>query len=103
MKINKEKVLKILFFISFLPFIFLLAKSTYHAIFGYDEFTWVGYYVGTIYGFEAFLEVFVWTGLALCFIPVLPICFVYQLIYIIRCFARKKHNEYSVNAETDVN
>lgn len=83
-RMNKRKILSIILWLSFVPYLFLVGYSLYHAIFGYDVYTMIlPQYVRTIYGWEAFLEVFVWTGLALLFIPVIPICFLYQIIYLI--------------------
>lgn len=80
---NKTKMFIIIFWLSFTPFLFLLGDSLYHAIFGYDVYTMIlPQYVKTMYGWDAFLEVFIWTALELCFIPVLPICFLYQVIYV---------------------
>jgi len=71
--------------LSFIPTLFLIVYSLYHAIFGYDVYTWIlPVYVRTIYGWDAFSEVFVSTALVMCFIPILPICFIYQVIYFIR-------------------
>ncbi len=79
----KIKMIRILFWLSFAPYVFLLCYSTYHAIFGYPVYSFImHHYVETIYGWDAFLMVFIWTGIALCFIPVLPICLLYQIIYL---------------------
>jgi hypothetical protein len=87
---NKNKILKILLLLSFIPYLFLIVYSLYHAIFGHDVYTMIlPQYVRTIYGWDAFLEVFVWTALGLCFIPILPICFLYQSIYFIRYLKTK--------------
>lgn len=84
---NKKKLLKIVLWLSFIPYLFLIIYSLYYAIFGYDVYTMIlPQYVRTTYGWDAFFEVFVWTALILCFIPVLPICFLYQIIYLIKSF-----------------
>ena len=81
---NKMKVIRIIFWLSFAPYLFLMGYSIYHAIFGYDVYTLIlPQYVRTIYGWDAFFEVFVWTAIGLCFVPVLPICLLYQFIYFI--------------------
>ena len=81
---NKNKVFKIVFYISFITYIVLLLISIYHAINGYDVYTWIlPEYVKTIYGMEAFLESLIWNGLRLCYIPLLPICLILQIIYLI--------------------
>lgn len=82
---NKKKILRIVLWLSFVPYLFLIVYSLYHAIFGYDVYTMIlPQYLRTIYGWDAFWEVFVWTALALCFIPIIPICLLYQIIYFIR-------------------
>ena len=81
---NKKKLLKIVLWLSFVPYLFLIGYSLYKAIFGHNVYTLIlPQYLRTTYGWEAFLEVFVWNGIALCVIPVLPICFLYQIIYLI--------------------
>lgn len=87
----KNKVLKIILYISFVPYIALLLMAIYHAIFGYDVYTWIlPEYVRTIYGIEAFLESFIWNFLRLWYIPVLPLCLAYQIIYAISYFSKTK-------------
>lgn len=80
---NKSKISKIIFIFSFLPYIILLLISLYYTIFGYEVYTFVGVYVRTIYGIEAFLDTLVWNALVLCIIPVLPTVAIYQIIFII--------------------
>jgi len=81
---NKRKLLRIVLWLSFTPYLVLVVYSLYHAIFGYDVYTWIlPQYLRTIYGWDAFLEVFLWTGLSLCLILIIPICFLYQIIYLI--------------------
>jgi hypothetical protein len=83
--VDKRKILRIVLWLSFTPYIFLVVYSLYHAIFGYDVYTWVlSQYLRTVYGWDAFSEVFLWTSLSLCVIPIIPICFLYQIIYFIR-------------------
>ena len=79
-----KKILRIFFGFSFIPYLFLLSYSLYYAVFGYDVYTMIlPQYVRTIYGWEAFSEVFLWTAIGLSFIPVLPICIIYQILYLI--------------------
>ena len=81
---NRKKIAKIIFILSFLPYIILILISLYHAVYGYDVYTLIKpQYVRTIYGIEAFGESLVWNALVLCVIPVLPIVFIYQITYII--------------------
>lgn len=59
-----------IFFLSYLPFV-LLIEYGFHG-------TQAGLFGGPyIYGFEAMANCFVW----LCFIPVYPVCIIYQLIF----------------------
>ncbi len=92
---KKEKINKILLIISFLPYVLLILISLYHSVFGYDVYTLIlPTYVKTIYGMEAFLSTLSWNALLLCFIPILPICLLYQIInltiYIINKIKHKK-------------
>ncbi len=91
---NKKKILRIVLCLSFIPYLFLIVYSLYHAIYGYDLNTWIlPQYIRTIYGWDAFSEVFIWTALVLCVVPILPICLLYQIIYFIRYllnFIRRK-------------
>lgn len=92
---KKNKILKVMLYISFLPYITILLISIYHAIWGYDVYTWIlPEYVETIYGIEAFLETMVLNILRLWYIPVLPICLIFQIICIISyLLKRKKSNK----------
>jgi hypothetical protein len=78
---NKTLVFRLIFWLSFTPYLFLVGYSLYHAIFGYDLYTMIlPQYLNTIYGWDAFNRVFIWTAIALCIIPILPICLIYQII-----------------------
>jgi hypothetical protein len=94
--LKKEKIYKILLVISFLPYVLLILISLYHSIFGYDVYTLIlPTYVKTIYGMEAFISTLSWNALLLCFLPILPICLLYQIIYLTTCIINKiKHNKY---------
>ena len=82
---KKHKIFRLVFWLSFLPYVYLIGYSLYHAIFGYDVYTWIlPVYVRTVYGWGAFSEAFIWTAFAMCIIPVIPICLIYQIIYFIR-------------------
>ncbi len=79
----KKKIPQIIFWLSFMPYLLLLGYSIYHAIFGYDVYTMIlSQYVETLYGWDAFLRVLLWTGFAMCIIPVLPVCLLYQILYL---------------------
>ena len=78
-----KKILSIIFIISFIPYIILISYGIYSAIFGYDVYTWIlPTYVETIYGLDAFLEAVTVLGLSLIFIPVIPICIIYDALYL---------------------
>lgn len=86
----KSIFFKVFLYISFIPYIVLLLIAIYHAVFGHDVYTLIlPQYVKTIYGMEAFCEVLFLNTLILCYYPVLPICFLYQIIYGICCVVRK--------------
>lgn len=87
----KKKIFKTILIISLLPYILIMIHALYCSIFGYDVYTWIlPTYVRTIYGMEAFLEILVWDALACTFIPVLPICFIYQVVYIVTKLIKRR-------------
>ena len=87
---NKKKIFKIIFWLSFLPYIILFLLSTYHAFYGYDVYTWIKpEYVRTIYGIDAFAETLVWNMIKFSVIPILPIVLIFQIIYIVLCLKNK--------------
>lgn len=68
-----------------------MCYATYSAIFGYDVYTLIlPEYVRTDYGLEAFLSVVTWYGIALCVTMILPGCVIYQAVYLITSFMKKK-------------
>ena len=80
---NKGKITKIIFILSFLPYIILILISLYYAIFGHNVYAFLGGYIRTDYGIKAFLDTLIWNVLRLCFIPVLPAVVIYQMIFLI--------------------
>lgn len=95
---KKRLIFRMIFIATFLPALSLIAISIYYAIFGYDVYTWINHvYVRTVFGTDAFLETMTWNVLCLLFVPVLPICILYQIGYIIY-FIIKKHKK----KQTDV-
>ena len=80
---NLKLLGRIVLCVSFLPYVVGVILGIVYAIVGYDVLTVTGVYVKTMYGFEAFREVITWYGLGLTFIPVIPICFIFQLIYLL--------------------
>lgn len=79
-----KRIFSVIFIISFIPYIILIGYGIYSAIFGYDVYTWIlPTYVGTLYGLDAFLEAVTVLGLYLIFIPIIPICAIYEVVYLI--------------------
>lgn len=85
-KMNSKKltIMKILFWVSFFPIIVVILISIYYAIVGHAYYDWfelekISY---TSYGLEEFLNSILYYGGYLIFrIPVLAICFLYQIYY----------------------
>ncbi|MBR5684466.1 MAG: hypothetical protein IKW96_14525 [Ruminococcus sp.] len=69
---------RIWFRLSFVPFLLMLLYGVYSAFFGID-FLW-----SRSYGLDAFLIAVLFGGIALVVVPVLPLCIVWQVIYLIR-------------------
>ena len=73
-----SKILKIIFIISFLPAAGILLYAVYAIffevpiLFGYGS------------GLRAFKDVIIVYTAALCIVPVLPVCLVYQLVYLLK-------------------
>lgn len=83
---KKEKVLKIvfevIFILSFLPVVVLLGNAIYSSFVGCVQMN-LFTEDATIYGFEAFKYVMAWGTIGLCYTFVLPICVLYQLVFIV--------------------
>lgn len=90
---NKKRNFKIIFMLSFTPYIILLAISLYYAIFGHEVYAFLGGHIRTDYGITAFLDTLTWNALRLCYIPILPIIATYQIIYIIIHFIKYQKNK----------
>ena len=74
----KNKVAKILFIISFVPWLLVPLCGIFGAIFG------VGFFFSTAYGLEGFFLGALAALLGMIMIPVLPVCLVYEICYILR-------------------
>ncbi|MDR2558314.1 MAG: hypothetical protein LBC86_02040 [Oscillospiraceae bacterium] len=87
----KKKIYRKLFIISFVPFVLLLVYACYSAVFGYYSTPLLPSGGGgwTLYGMEAIFEVMFWYGLAFTIIPILPICLIYQIVYLSVIFVNK--------------
>lgn len=74
-----KKIWKVLFYISFLPYIFILLWGCFNAING------TTFIFSEIYGFDAFLLTLVAGFIVLvCNVPIIPICFIYQIAYLLK-------------------
>ncbi len=85
---TKNKILRVLFILTFLPYILLIGASTFSFFFGFNFFT-------TYYGFEAMSAAFLMYGFALCYTGIIPVCAIIQigvLIYHLINKSRKKQN-----------
>ena len=93
MKTNKDKILKSIFIVSFLPYILILIYGFYGAIFGGHRICIV-ICPPKVYGIEAFLDNIFAGSLALTFYGVLPVVIIYEIGYIIYILIskRKKSN-----------
>lgn len=79
----KNKVLKIILIASFLPYVWILICGIYSIFSGFT------FLFTTSYGFTAFVDCICVMALVLCVYPVLPICLIYQLFYLIRYLIKK--------------
>lgn len=72
------KILKILFKLSFLPYILLFLFAIYSSIFGFT------FLFSTSYGLDAFLGAIAIIGFVGCVsFPIFPIVFIYEVFYLI--------------------
>ena len=84
MQLDKVKILRILFKLSFLPYILLLLLALYSSIFGCT------FMFSTYYGLEAFYNSLVIYGIIGCiYFPIFPIVFIYEICYLIWNRARR--------------
>ena len=74
---KKKKTLRILFSLTFIPYILILALSTLAAFVGF------GFMTHQEIGFEAFMSVFEFLTVGLIMIPIIPVCFAIQLTALI--------------------
>jgi len=74
----KAKVAKILFIISFLPWIIVPVNGILGAVFGVD------FFFNTCYGWDGFLLGVLGALLGMTLVPILPVCLVYEICYIVR-------------------
>lgn len=81
----KKIISKIILVLSFAPYVFTLLIGIYSMVDGFD------FFFSTSYGFEAFRDSTLLMMLMLCYIPVIPPCLIYQLVYL-SVFIMKKFN-----------
>lgn len=82
----KNKVAIVIFYISFIPYVLLLALSTYNAIHG------MSFFFSTCIGFEALLVTLIVYGVY--FAPVFVVCLVYQIIFVVLTRGQSEYKNY---------
>ena len=88
-KIRKKIVTQSFLIISFLPHVLLLIIAAAIGIFQLPIPT--SFLSGSAYyGVDAFWHVLGWGAMALCIIPILPVCTIYQIVYIIVKITEKR-------------
>ena len=75
---NKQKLDKIILIISFIPYGLVLLSGILSAIFG------VVFFFGTVYGWDGFVIGVMGACIVMLYIPILPACLIYQIVYLIR-------------------
>lgn len=75
MKLNKEKILKVLLIVSFLPYIILLLVAIYNSVCGCT------FMFSTCYGLDAFMLIVIVYVYMYC--PVFLIAFAYEIFYLV--------------------
>lgn len=89
---NKIRVSKIIFIISFIPYIIMILFSLYFAISGEEIYTFMRQeYIRTDYGIPVFIRsmsMLIYIGTFI--VPILPILIVYQIVFILNVIIRKK-------------
>ena len=94
LKEKKSKILlviiaKIFLSLSFFPYFFIILAAVISVFNGIRTFAIMG--AGTtVYGMEAFLEALFQFTFMLIVIPIIPICFTYQFVYLMINLGRKK-------------
>ena len=81
---SERKAGKVLFTLSFLPFILYLGYCVVYAI-GRSPVS-----ERLVFNTSSFLEAFIFTGLGLCMVPVFPAMLIYQIVYIVKTLRAKK-------------
>ena len=85
----KRKIFKIILWISFVPYVVLLAMGIWHAFFGFT------FFAATYTGWEGFVNSIFILGWACCVIyPILPVCLLYQIIYMVYAIIEKRKKKH---------
>ena len=88
---NKKRVSKIIFILSFIPYIIMILFSLYFAICGEEIYTFMRQeYIRTDYGIPVFvrsMSILAYIGTFI--VPILPILIVCQVIFILNVIIRK--------------
>lgn len=91
---NKKRLSKIIFILSFIPYIIMILFSLYFAIGGEKIYTFMSHeYIRTDYGMPVFIKsmsMLVYIGTFK--FPILPILIIYQIVFILNII-RKKENK----------
>lgn len=82
----KKIIPKILLVLSFTPYAIALFYGINSAVNG-----WTLLFGPEVYGFEAFMDSSSIMLLCLCYVPILPPCLIYQLIYLAVFIMKKLH------------
>lgn len=92
---NKKNVYKIVFILSFIPYIIMILFSLYFAIYGEEIYTFMRQeYIRTDYRIPVFIKsmsMLIYIGTFK--VPIVPILIVYQIVYILNVIIRKKENK----------
>ena len=92
----KKNILKVMFYLSLLPYIYILLKAIYCSICGIEIISLVPMpFVETTigYGLEAFIEVIVWTTVKFIKYYIIQICIIFQIIYFANLDNKKTRKE----------
>lgn len=82
---TKQKILKTIYYLTFIPYIAFVICTIYSMIFG------VTFMFSTCYGLEALEVMIIILGIFTGIIPIFPVCLIYQIVFKI---LTKKHQEY---------
>ena len=91
----EKKTYKVIFIISFIPYFLLIIAGIWCSIMGFTHL-----FGAIAYGIEALKDTIVFYGIVFSiFIPIIPVCFLYQIIYVIKKLINKKRRGNNDNKE----